>query len=57
MKKNTKKGEPDKDEMKAEDIAAQNSFQKSYRDHKNFDHTHGRVNTQPFGINHEPGLL
>ncbi len=31
--------------------------QKMYRDHKGFDRTHGRVNKQCIGINHDPGTF
>lgn len=55
MKKATKKTEAAKNEMKPELQAA--SLQKTYRDHKGFDHNHGRVNNRPFGMNHEPGLF
>ncbi len=33
------------------------SIQKLYRDHKFSDHSHGRVNKSPIGINHEPGTF
>ncbi|MGZ3753764.1 MAG: hypothetical protein ACXVAY_02325 [Mucilaginibacter sp.] len=47
------KTETTKSEMQGRPI----SIQKLYRDHKFSDHSHGRVNKYPFGINHEPGCL
>ncbi len=57
MKKVTKAIQPVKAEINAEMQATQNSFKKSYLPHKAFDHSHGRVNKTPFGINHEPGCF
>ncbi|HWZ15578.1 MAG TPA: hypothetical protein VNW95_10100 [Mucilaginibacter sp.] len=45
--------EPTKSEVHIRQI----SIQKLYRDHKFSDHSHGRVNKSPIGINHEPGTL
>ncbi|MDB5010065.1 MAG: hypothetical protein JWR67_2852 [Mucilaginibacter sp.] len=41
--------------VKIEMQSHQMPFQKSYR--KIIDHSHGRVNKSPFGINHEPGTF
>jgi hypothetical protein len=57
MKKVIKTNQPEKVEMNAEMQASQNSFKKAYLPHKPFDHSHGRVNKTPFGINHEPGCF
>jgi hypothetical protein len=42
---------------KPEEHVRQVSIQKLYRDHKFCDHSHGRVNKNPIGINHEPGIF
>ncbi|MDB5125524.1 MAG: hypothetical protein JWP94_3653 [Mucilaginibacter sp.] len=42
---------------KPEEYVRQVSIQKLYRDHKFCDHSHGRVNKNPIGINHEPGIF
>jgi hypothetical protein len=57
MKKVTKTNQPCKPEMSTELQAPQNSSKKVYLHHKAFDHSHGRVNKTPFGINHEPGCM
>jgi hypothetical protein len=43
--------------IKSESQFRQTSSQKSHWDHKIHDHSHGRVNKYPFGINHEPGTF
>jgi len=46
------KAEATKSEMPSRQI----SIQKLFRDHKFSDHSHGRVNKNPIGINFGPGL-
>lgn len=54
-KKTTIVNQPDKTETsKSELLIFQITSQKMYRDHTHFDHSHGRVNKFPFGINHGP---
>jgi hypothetical protein len=57
MKKLNTSNQPDKTEIKAEMQIHPVSIQKVLRDHKTFDHSHGRVNKYPIGINHEPGCF
>ncbi|ASU36376.1 hypothetical protein [Mucilaginibacter xinganensis] len=57
MKKVVKTDQPAKAEIISEVRVNQNSSQKTYLQHKAFDHSHGRVNKTPFGINHEPGCF
>lgn len=45
------------DATKPAEHIRQVSIQKFYRDHKFSDHSHGRVNKAPIGINHEPGIF
>jgi hypothetical protein len=49
--------QPDKTEATRSEIQGrQISIQKLYRDHKFSDHSHGRVNKNPIGINYWPGV-
>ena len=57
MKKMNTTNQPGKAEVNAEMQAPQISVKKAHLQHKVFDHSHGRVNKYPFGINHEPGLF
>lgn len=57
MKKVNKTSQPARVEMNTEMQAPNGSFKKPYLQHKAFDHSHGRVNKNPFGINHEPGCF
>lgn len=56
MKKFNTANQADKAEIKVDMQARPVSVPKVFRDHKTFDHSHGRVN-KPIGINHEPGLF
>lgn len=58
MKRTTTVNQPDKTETgaKSEIHVRQISIQKLYRDHKFSDHSHGRVNKNPIGINFGPGI-
>ena len=49
----TTDSQPGKTEIKQE--MQGNPHQKSYRDHKHFDHSHGRVNRRSIGMN-GPGI-
>jgi len=57
MKKLATVNQADKTGPKAEMQIRQISIQKLFRDHKFSDHSHGRANKFPFGINHEPGIF
>jgi len=57
MKKVNKTTQPARVEMSSEMQATQVFLKKLYLQHKAFDHSHGRVNKNPFGINHEPGCF
>jgi hypothetical protein len=55
MKKVVTTGDqPAKTDIKPE--VQTNAHQKSYRDHKHFDHSHGRVNRRSIGMNNGPGI-
>lgn len=56
MKKAAKALQPEKVEPNFEQLLFQVSSKKGPLHHKSFDHNHGRVNKNPFGINHEPGI-
>ena len=57
MKKVTKAIQFGKVEATTEMQALHPSLKKIYLHYKAFDHSHGRVNKTPFGINHEPGCF
>jgi len=44
------------DTTKSEMQCRQITIQKLFRDHKFSDHSHGRVNKSPIGINFWPGI-
>jgi hypothetical protein len=55
MKKVTKSIQPDKAELNTE--PQMHHSKKPYQNYKHYDTTHGRVNKNHFGINHEPGTF
>ncbi len=57
MKKVIKPAQPAKVEVNTEMQAPNVYLKKQYLQHKAFDHSHGRINKNPFGINHEPGCF
>jgi len=57
MKKITTNEQPKKTEPAKSDVHRPISIQKFYRDHKICDHSHGRVNKNPIGINFWPGVF
>jgi len=57
MKKTATVNQSDKTEItKSEIHVRQISIQKLFRDHKFSDHSHGRVNKCPIGMNFWPGI-
>lgn len=57
MKKVTKTAPVEKVEPCTDSPAPHHSLKKVYLHHKAYDHSYGRVNKTPFGINHEPGCF
>jgi hypothetical protein len=57
MKKTITADQPEKTEPAKSEAHRQISIQKLFRDHKFCDHSHGRVNKSPIGINFWPGVF
>ncbi|MDB5018131.1 MAG: hypothetical protein JWQ84_2963 [Mucilaginibacter sp.] len=57
MKKVKRSTQPVKIELNTEAQAPHSSIQNFCFHPKAFDHSHGRVNKSPFGMDHEPGIF